>query len=130
MIAGALRLLRCNNPAVEIKVSRGTGMAMIRVVDRDGVEHEVEGRIGVKLMETLREFDYGVTAICGGLCSCATCHIFVDPDWITRLPDPQGDEKELLVELQYYEAGRSRLSCQVDFTESLDGIRLTVAPDE
>lgn len=105
-------------------------MAMIRVVDRDGVEHEVEGRTGVKLMETLREFDYGVTAICGGLCSCATCHIFIDPDWITRLPDPQGDEKELLVELQYYEAGRSRLSCQVDFTASLDGIRLTVAPDE
>jgi len=105
-------------------------MAMIRVVDRDGIEHEVEGRVGVKLMETLREFDYGVTAICGGLCSCATCHIYIDPEWVTRLPDPQGDEKELLVELQHYEAGRSRLSCQVDFTEALDGIRLTVAPDE
>ena len=105
-------------------------MAMIRVVDRDGVEHEVEGRVGVKLMETLREYDYGVTAICGGLCSCATCHIFVDPDLITRLPDPQGDEKELLVELQYYDPARSRLSCQVDFVDALDGLRLEVAPDE
>jgi 2Fe-2S ferredoxin len=105
-------------------------MATIRVVDRDGIEHQVQGRTGVKLMETLREYDYGVTAICGGLCSCATCHIFIDPEWVTRLPDPQGDEKELLVELQNYEAGRSRLSCQVDFNEALDGIRLTVAPDE
>jgi 2Fe-2S ferredoxin len=47
-----------------------------------------------------------------------------------RLPPPQGDEKELLVELQHYDPARSRLSCQVDFIEALDGIRLEVAPDE
>jgi 2Fe-2S ferredoxin len=47
-----------------------------------------------------------------------------------KLPAPQGDEKELLVELQHYDAARSRLSCQVDFTPALDGLRLTVAPDE
>jgi 2Fe-2S ferredoxin len=47
-----------------------------------------------------------------------------------RLPAPQGDEKELLVELQHYDPERSRLSCQVDFTEALDGLPLTVAPDE
>lgn len=102
----------------------------MRVTDRDGVEHEIEGLLGVKLMETLREYDYGVTAICGGLCSCATCHILIDPEWIPRLPAPQGDEKELLVELQYYDPARSRLSCQVDFAEALDGLRLEVAPDE
>jgi len=105
-------------------------MANMLVTDRDGVVHEIEGRPGVKLMETLREYDYGVTAICGGLCSCATCHIFVDPEWTGRLPPPQGDEKELLVELQHYDPARSRLSCQVDFTEALDGLPLEVAPDE
>lgn len=105
-------------------------MAKMRVMDRDGVEHEIEGQLGVKLMETLREYDYGVTAICGGLCSCATCHIFIDPEWVQRLPAPQGDEKELLVELQHYDPSRSRLSCQVDFTPGLDGLRLEVAPDE
>jgi hypothetical protein len=47
-----------------------------------------------------------------------------------RLPAPQGDEKELLVELQNYDAPRSRLSCQVDFTEALDGLELRIAPDE
>lgn len=105
-------------------------MAKMLVTDRDGEFHEVEGQPGLKLMETLREFDYGVTAICGGLCSCATCHIFVDPEWMPMLPAPQGDEKELLVELQHYDPQRSRLSCQVEFTEALDGLRLTVAPDE
>lgn len=105
-------------------------MAKMRVTDRDGSLHEVEGSVGLKLMETLREFDYGVTAICGGLCSCATCHIFVEPDWMPRLPPPQSDEKELLVELQHYDSERSRLSCQVEFTEALDGLALTVAPDE
>lgn len=105
-------------------------MARMFVTDREGQEHEVEGQVGLKLMETLREYDYGVTAICGGLCSCATCHIYVDPEWMARLPVPQSDEKELLVELQFYEPDRSRLSCQVDFTEELDGLRLKVAPDE
>jgi ferredoxin, 2Fe-2S len=105
-------------------------MASIRVKDRDGVEHVVEGQVGLKLMETLREYDYGVTAICGGLCSCATCHVFVAPEWMARLPAPQGDEKELLVELQNYDPARSRLSCQVDFTADLDGVELQVAPDE
>jgi len=105
-------------------------MARMKVTDRDGLVHEVEGRAGLKLMETLREFDYGVTAICGGLCSCATCHILVEPEWMSRLPGPQSDEKELLVELQHYDPSRSRLSCQVEFSEALDGMPLTVAPDE
>jgi 2Fe-2S ferredoxin len=105
-------------------------MARILVTDRDGVVHEVAGREGLKLMETLREFDYGVTAICGGLCSCATCHVFVDPSWIDRLPVPQSDEKELLVELANYDASRSRLSCQLEFTAALDGLAVEVAPDE
>jgi len=81
-------------------------------------------------METLREYDYGVTAICGGLCSCATCHIFIKPEWMPKLPAPQGDEKELLVELEHYDPPTSRLSCQVDFTEALDGLELRIAQDE
>ena len=92
-------------------------------------QHEIEAKPGLKLMEILRELDYGVAAICGGLCSCATCHIYVDEDWAARLPKPQSDEAELLKELRDYRDGTSRLSCQVDFTEALDGIKLTIAPD-
>jgi 2Fe-2S ferredoxin len=105
-------------------------MANIVVVDRDDKEHVVEGRVGLKVMETLRELDFGVAAICGGLCSCATCHMFVDAAWMDKLPAKQSDEQDLLSELQNYDAPRSRLSCQVDFTAALDGLKIKIAPDE
>ena len=96
-------------------------MPLMRVVDRDGVEHEVEARAGLKVMENLRELDYGVAAICGGMCSCATCHVYV--------PEPMSDERELLSELSHTQEN-SRLSCQIDFTPALAGLRVTIAPDE
>jgi ferredoxin, 2Fe-2S len=104
-------------------------MALMRVVDRNGIEHEIEARTGLKVMENLRELDYGVAAICGGMCSCATCHVFVDPEWVDRLPEPMSDERELLSELAHIE-DNSRLSCQIEFTPALEGLRVTIAPDE
>ena len=104
-------------------------MALLRVVDRDGIEHEVEGRTGLKVMENLRELDYGVAAICGGMCSCATCHVYVDPEWTAKLPAPMSDERELLTELSHHE-DNSRLSCQIELTPELSGLRVTIAPDE
>jgi 2Fe-2S ferredoxin len=104
-------------------------MAEIVIVDRDGKEHRVTGRVGVSLMESLREHDFGVAAICGGMCSCATCHVWVDAAWLGRLPPSQGDEIELLRELGSYKP-ESRLSCQVPFTEALAGLRVAIAPDE
>lgn len=104
-------------------------MALLRVVDRDGVEHEVDAKTGLKVMETLRELDYGVAAICGGMCSCATCHVYVDPEWQARLPAAMSDERELLSELAHHQ-GSSRLSCQIEFTPELAGLRVTIAPDE
>ena len=104
-------------------------MPLLRVVDRDGAEHQVEAKAGLKIMETLRELDYGVAAICGGMCSCATCHIFIDPEWAAKLPPPMSDERELLTELAHHQEN-SRLSCQVEVTEALAGLRITIAPDE
>jgi len=104
-------------------------MPLLKVIDRDGVEHEVEAKAGLKVMETLRELDYGVAAICGGMCSCATCHIYVDEEWLSKLPPPMSDERELLGELSNYKEN-SRLSCQIEFTEALSGLRVTIAPDE
>ncbi len=104
-------------------------MPLLKVVDRDGVEHEVEARTGLKVMETLRELEYGVAAICGGMCSCATCHVYVDPAWADKLPAPQSDELELLQELSHF-TEQSRLSCQLEFTPQLAGLRVTIAPDE
>jgi 2Fe-2S ferredoxin len=104
-------------------------MTQITVIDRDGNEHTVEGRPGLKLMEILRELDYGVTAICGGMCSCATCHVYIDPEWLDRVPQKQSDEQELLAELPGY-GDNSRLSCQIEFSDALDGLKLTIGPEE
>lgn len=104
-------------------------MALLKVIDRDGKEHDVEARSGVKVMEALRELDYGISAICGGMCSCATCHIYIDPQWVSRLPAPMSDERELLAELAHFKEN-SRLSCQIDMTDAITGLRVTIAPDE
>ena len=104
-------------------------MPLLRVVDRDGKEHEVDAKPGQTVMEVLRDLDYGVAAICGGMCSCATCHVYVDKDWLPKLPAPMSDERELLCELSQYH-DTSRLSCQVQLADSLAGLRVTLAPDE
>jgi len=63
-------------------------MTRLIVVDRDGRAHDIDAKPGARLMEILRELDYGVAAICGGLCSCATCNVYVEPSWAERLPPP------------------------------------------
>jgi ferredoxin, 2Fe-2S len=104
-------------------------MPLLKVIDRDGKEHEVEAKSGLKVMETLRELDYGIAAICGGMCSCATCHIYIDREWAGKLPAAMSDERELLSELSHHK-DNSRLSCQVEMADSLAGMRVTIAPDE
>jgi len=105
-------------------------MATIYVTDRDGTEHQIEGEAGQTIMEALRELDYGVEALCGGMCSCATCHVFIESEWYARLTPLEDDELELVEETESYRASHSRLSCQLEFTAALAGIRLTIAPEE
>lgn len=105
-------------------------MATIYVTDRDGTEHQIDGTVGQSIMEALRELDYGVEALCGGMCSCATCHVFIESEWHTGLTPPHDDELELLEETESYQVSHSRLSCQVEFTAALASIRLTIAPEE
>jgi len=104
-------------------------MPVIRVLDQDRVEHEVEASAGRKVMEILRDLDYDVAAMCGGMCSCATCHVVIHPEWLSKLPAPTPDELELLDGLTSRTEG-SRLSCQIEFTGALDGLPLTIAPEE
>jgi len=104
-------------------------MPLLHVLNRDGAEQEVQAPSGGVLMEALRDMDDGVMAICGGMCSCATCHVYVDPEWTSKLPEPMSDERELLTELSHHEQN-SRLSCQLEFTNELAGLRVTIAPDE
>ncbi len=82
------------------------------------------------MMEILHGNDSGIAAICGGLCSCGTCHVYIATDWLDKLPGRQQLELELLRELEYYKERNSRLSCQIELNDDLDGLSLTVAPHE
>lgn len=104
-------------------------MIRIKATDRFGEVHEVEGQPGDRLMEVLREFPWGVEAICGGMCSCGTCHVYVAPEWQGRFDPRELDEEELLDFLDYRKDG-SRLSCQLELTEEHDGLDVTLAPEE
>ncbi|MGA2564031.1 MAG: 2Fe-2S iron-sulfur cluster-binding protein [Steroidobacteraceae bacterium] len=104
-------------------------MPTVRVIDRDNVERAVEAPSGATLMEPLRDMDEGVAAICGGMCSCATCHVYVDQEWLARLPPPMSDESDMLGDLNDRREN-SRLSCQIVLQDSLSGLRVTIAPEE
>ena len=104
-------------------------MPTVRVIDRDGVEHEVQAPSGAVLMEPLRDLDNGVAAICGGMCSCATCHVYVDPQWVSRLPAAMSDETDMLADLSQRREN-SRLSCQIVLNDALAGLKVTIAPEE
>lgn len=99
------------------------------VVHENGEPTELDVSEGLLLMEVLREFEDGLAALCGGGMSCGTCHVVVNPEWVPFLPSPCGEELEVLTDLEHYQSG-SRLACQVRLTETLDGMKLMVAPNE
>lgn len=105
-------------------------MARLVVTDRKGGVTEVAAQTGISVMENIRELDNSVEAICGGLCACATCHVFVDPVWLQRLPPRGAEESQLLADLDAYDHEHSRLSCQINMTEELNGLTLTVGPEQ
>jgi len=105
-------------------------MGKMVVTDREGEIHEIEIAAGDNIMEPLRELDSGTESLCGGMCSCATCHVFIQPDWFAQLEPAQDDELELLEETETYRKDESRLSCQLEFTDKLNGLSFTIAPEE
>jgi 2Fe-2S ferredoxin len=105
-------------------------MGKIVVTDRAGEKHDIDIEAGDNIMDPLRELDNGIEALCGGMCSCATCHIFLEPKWFEKIEAPQDDELELLEETECFRKGESRLSCQVKFYEELEGMTFTIAPEE
>src|SRR5579862_9691553 len=99
-------------------VAAGKAMPKLRVIDRDGVERELEASNGATLMEPLRDMEDGVAAICGGMCSCATCHVYVDEAWVSKLPAAMSDETDMLGDLSSRKPN-SRLSCQIVLNDTL-----------
>ena len=105
-------------------------MTALIVTDRDGRSHTLEAYKGSSVMESLRDEDMGIEAICGGQCACATCHCLLDEAWFEKLTPPGEDETELLESLDHYEAGRSRLTCQIIVSSQHEALELTIGPEE
>lgn len=105
-------------------------MPRLVVTTRDGTEHEVTGAAGLSVMEVIRDNGFDeLLAMCGGSCSCATCHVYVGEDHLARL-DPIGPDEHELLDSSEHRSGRSRLSCQLRFDDVLDGLRVTIAPED
>ena len=102
-------------------------MPIVNFTDCNGEQHEVEVPVGVSVMEAAFDNDIeGIEADCGGACSCATCHVYVDELWFDSLPEMDALEDAML-DSAYDRQDNSRLTCQIDMTDELDGLVVTVA---
>jgi len=105
-------------------------MPKLFVTNRAGEETAVEAEDGLTVMEAIRDNGFDeLLALCGGCCSCATCHVHVDPSFADKLPPMSEDEDDLLDSSDDRDA-TSRLSCQIPFTAELDGLKVTIAKED
>jgi len=104
-------------------------MPKLVVTNREGETSEIEVEDGLTVMEAVRDNGFDeLLALCGGCCSCATCHVFVEGA-DGKLPEMSEDEDDLLESSDHRGTG-SRLSCQIPLTAELDGLKVTIAPED
>ena len=104
-------------------------MPLLFVTTPKGETHELRADTGITAMAAIRDAGYeGLLALCGGVCSCATCHVHIAPECAAMLEPISEDEDELLSGSSQ-RSDHSRLSCQILLTENLDGLRLTIADE-
>ena len=103
-------------------------MGVLIVKDREGNFHTLKANKGLTLMEIIRDAGLDIEAACGGCCACATCHVYVGDNWIQKLSIKNYEEEEML-DQAYQVNNNSRLSCQLEYDEKIDGIQLTLAPN-
>ena len=105
-------------------------MPIVNVTDRQGRSLTIEGEAGLSLMEVIRNAGIDdLLALCGGCCSCATCHVYVDPELAGTLPTMTKDEDDLL-DSSDHRTPESRLSCQIKMLDRIDVLSVTIAPSD
>ncbi len=105
-------------------------MPEITVTTREGETSTLTAKLGATLMEALRDAGFDeLLALCGGCCSCATCHVYVDSDTLGKLSAMSEDENELLDSTSHRKEN-SRLSCQIKLSDALNGLKATIAPED
>ncbi len=96
-------------------------MGVIQVIDTNNVSHILEAVEGWRVMEIIREHGFDVGGLCGGACACATCHVEIHAEWLEKL-NPANDDEEAMLDAVPVVSPTSRLSCQIIYTEDLDGL--------
>lgn len=105
-------------------------MPKITFVGSDGSASDVDATVGHTLMETAVDNSItGMVAECGGACACATCHAYIADDWLGRLPE-MDDMEDAMLESAMDRRANSRLSCQIEVTDALEGLTVTIADNE
>ena len=105
-------------------------MPKLLVTNRAGEETAVDAATGVSVMEAIRDNGFDeLLALCGGCCSCATCHVYVDAAFADKVNPLSEDENDLLDSTDHRQ-DNSRLSCQLQMSEALDGLKVTIAPED
>jgi 2Fe-2S ferredoxin len=113
-----------------MKVGESISMGNLIIVDRSGRQHEIQAASGLSVMEAIRDKGLDeLLALCGGCCSCATCHVYVDEGQQDRFAAITDDENDLLDSSDHRRAN-SRLSCQLIVDEGSEVIRLSIAPED
>lgn len=105
-------------------------MNNVIITDRSGATENVEFRAGLTLMQTMT--DAGISdllALCGGVCSCATCHVYIDGNFAAAV-SPMSEDEDALLDGTTHRQQNSRLSCQIRMSPELDGMRVTIAPED
>ena len=101
-------------------------MAKVTYIEHDGKEHTIEVAEGLTLMEgAVKNMVPGIDADCGGACACATCHVYVEPDWLEKT-GPRNPMEEDMLDFAFDVRDESRLSCQIKVTDALDGLTVRV----
>lgn len=98
-------------------------MARITYIEHNGTKHVVDVPNGLTVMEGARDNNItGIDADCGGACACSTCHVYVDPAWVEKLPAKEAMEEDMLDFAYEPDTVRSRLTCQLNVSDALDGL--------
>ena len=101
-------------------------MAKITFIQYDGTEHVHDGKTGLSVMEVAVKNNVpGIDADCGGACACATCHVYIEPEWVEKVGARNPMEEDML-DFAFDVRDNSRLSCQIKVSDALDGLRVKV----
>lgn len=97
-------------------------MAKIKYIEHTGKEHVVDVKTGLSVMEgAVKNLIPGIDADCGGACACATCHVYVDEGFLSKL-DPMQEMEKTMLDFAEKVKSNSRLSCQIKVSDALDGL--------